>query len=297
VGDAIGQAATREIDRTIRPSEPTSKATNIPISYGRMRTVRPRSGKRERRRHSIGRPRPRLVGVRSVPRRTYPKRCSGDQREAFAGWLFVMTGTVPRSRSKRTQTIAVISRVGGQATARRNSTDQRCHDSNVAEMARRHFDGDGVRARRRWRAFSWCGRLANGQSPAPLPPFSARRRTVRLGGGAVDSLIIRRGRCAPALRTAAATGRALSSGETDCRSWSSARRRPGNPASDSQFSERERSRRSPADHRSFELRAGSWKKRPNGSPLRFAQPKFARHDPSPPTRFGLNQTQIIDSIP
>src|ERR1700722_6448379 len=48
----------------------------------------------------------------------------------------------------------------------------------------------GVRARRRWRGFSWCDRRANGQSPALPPPFSARRRTVSLGGRAVDGLTI-----------------------------------------------------------------------------------------------------------
>jgi hypothetical protein len=43
--------------------------------------------------------------------------------------------------------MAVVGGVGGQATACRNCADQRCRDSNVAEMARRHFDGDGASAR------------------------------------------------------------------------------------------------------------------------------------------------------
>jgi hypothetical protein len=50
-------------------------------------------------------------------------------------------------QKKATQIIAVISRVGGQATACRNSGDQGCRDTDVAEMARRHFDGDGASAR------------------------------------------------------------------------------------------------------------------------------------------------------
>jgi hypothetical protein len=48
---------------------------------------------------------------------------------------------------KATQTIAVVGGVGGQASAWRNSGDQGCRDSNVAEMARRHFDSDGASAR------------------------------------------------------------------------------------------------------------------------------------------------------
>jgi len=48
---------------------------------------------------------------------------------------------------KATQTIAVVGGVSGQATACRNSGDQGCRDSHVAEMAGRHFDGDGVPAR------------------------------------------------------------------------------------------------------------------------------------------------------
>jgi hypothetical protein len=48
---------------------------------------------------------------------------------------------------KATQTIAVVGGVGGQASAWRNAADQGCRDSNVAEMARRHFDGDGASAR------------------------------------------------------------------------------------------------------------------------------------------------------
>ena len=48
---------------------------------------------------------------------------------------------------KPTQTIAVVGGVGGQASAWRNSGDQGCRDSNVAEMARRHFDSDGASAR------------------------------------------------------------------------------------------------------------------------------------------------------
>ena len=42
---------------------------------------------------------------------------------------------------------SLVGGVGSQAAACRNSGDQGCRDSNVAEMARRHFDGDGASAR------------------------------------------------------------------------------------------------------------------------------------------------------
>jgi hypothetical protein len=48
---------------------------------------------------------------------------------------------------KATQTIAVVGCVGGRAPAWRNAADQHGRNTNVAEMARRHFNGDRASAR------------------------------------------------------------------------------------------------------------------------------------------------------
>ena len=75
-------------------------------------------------------------------------------------------------------TIAVISCIRGQAAARRNSADQGCRNPNIAEMAGRHFDGDGASARigdgvdfRRATAARATNRLRLGP---PFPPAAER---------------------------------------------------------------------------------------------------------------------------
>jgi hypothetical protein len=66
---------------------------------------------------------------------------------SFAGRIVRDDRNRAAFEKKATQTIAVVGGVGGQASAWRNSGDQGCRDPNVAEMARRHFDGDGASAR------------------------------------------------------------------------------------------------------------------------------------------------------
>ena len=80
-----------------------------------------------------------------------------------------------------TEPIAVIGRVGGQATARRNSADQNCRDADVAEMSRGYFDGDGASARiddgvdfRGAAAARATNRLRLGP---PFPPAAATARS------------------------------------------------------------------------------------------------------------------------
>ena len=73
--------------------------------------------------------------------------CLVERMMSLAGWIVRDDRNHAAFEKKATQTIAVISRVGGPATAPRNSADQCCRDSNVAEMAKRHFDGDGASAR------------------------------------------------------------------------------------------------------------------------------------------------------
>jgi hypothetical protein len=68
--------------------------------------------------------------------------------------------------------------LGGQATACRNCAGQRCRDSNVAEMARRRFDGDGASARAD-DGVDFCGaaapRAANRLRRCPPFPPAAER--------------------------------------------------------------------------------------------------------------------------
>ena len=74
-------------------------------------------------------------------------RCLVERMMSLAGWIVRDDRNRAALEKKATQTIAVISRVGSQAPACRNSGDQGCRDTNVAEMAGRHFDGDGASAR------------------------------------------------------------------------------------------------------------------------------------------------------
>jgi hypothetical protein len=90
--------------------------------------------------------------------------------------------------------------------------------------------------------FSWCGRRASVQSPALPPPFFRPPPSGEPCPSCCRWLDHRRDRRAPARQITDAKSRASSSGETDWRPWSAGRRRMGNPASDSQFSERERCR-------------------------------------------------------
>ena len=117
----------------------------------------------------------------------------GDRVErmvSLAGWIVRDDRNRAALEKKATQTIAVVGGVGGQASACRNCADQGCCDTNVAAMARRHFDGDRASAR-----------VDNGvdlvvRPPRERPitcasaPFSARRRAVGLGRRAVDGLTI-----------------------------------------------------------------------------------------------------------
>jgi hypothetical protein len=145
-------------------------------------------------------------------------------------------------KKKATQTIAVVGGVGSQATACRNSDDQGCRDANVAEMARRHFDGDGASTRVDdgvdLRAAA-AARTANRLRLRPPFPPAAERWALAVVLSMVDHRLDRR---EPARQTTDAKCRTSSSGESDCRP-SKARSRPGNPATDSRSSERERRRR------------------------------------------------------
>jgi hypothetical protein len=65
---------------------------------------------------------------------------------SFTGWVVRDDGDSPALFEEATQPIAVVSGVGGQAGARRNSADQRCRHPDIAQIAGRHFDGDGASA-------------------------------------------------------------------------------------------------------------------------------------------------------
>ena len=98
-----------------------------------------------------------------------------------------------------------------------------------------------------------------------------------------------------------AKSRASSSGESDCRPSSKGRRRPGNPCHRQPVF---RTRTMPLMTRRSSVlsRSPGWflQQRPNGSPLRFAEPKSARHDPSPPNPISVRitdtsiQSQYLD---
>jgi hypothetical protein len=106
----------------------------------------------------------------------------------------------------------------------------------------------------------------------------------------------RRARRAPARQTSGAKSHASSSGESDCRPSSKAPRRPAIlPATAGLQNVDDAADDPPVDGPS-RPRLVLGQQRPNGSPLRFAQPKFARHDPSPPTRYGLNHRPIYTLI-
>jgi hypothetical protein len=64
----------------------------------------------------------------------------------FAGRIVRNDRDSPALTQEAPEPIAVISRVGGQATARWNSADQSGRDADIAEMSRGHFDGDGASA-------------------------------------------------------------------------------------------------------------------------------------------------------
>ena len=65
----------------------------------------------------------------------------------FPSWVVRDDWNSPALSQEAPQPIAVVSCVRGQAPARRNSADQGCRNPNIAEMAGRHFDGDGASVR------------------------------------------------------------------------------------------------------------------------------------------------------
>ena len=105
----------------------------------------------------------------------------GDRIEgmmAFAGRVVRNDRDGPTLEEKATQSVAVVSGVGGEPRARWNGADQSCRDANVAAMSRRHFDGDGTSARvddgvdfRRATAARAANRLRLGP---PFPPAADR---------------------------------------------------------------------------------------------------------------------------
>lgn len=73
----------------------------------------------------------------------------GDRVEemmSFPSWVVRNDWDGPALFEEATQPIAVVSSVGGQTGARRNSADQGCGHPNIAQVAGRHFDGDGASA-------------------------------------------------------------------------------------------------------------------------------------------------------
>ena len=102
-----------------------------------------------------------IEGMKSFPRRVV--RYDGDS---------------PALLEEATQAIAVVSGVASQAAGRPNSADQGCRDSNVAQVAGCHFNGDGASAFvnngvdfRRAAAARAANRLRLGP---PFPPAAER---------------------------------------------------------------------------------------------------------------------------
>lgn len=85
--------------------------------------------------------------------------------------------------------IAVIGRISGAQACRRQQGEQRQDDTKIAVRALLRSQAVGLDRRRQRGSWSY-GHPASARSPAPPPPFSARRRAVSLGRGAIDEMNI-----------------------------------------------------------------------------------------------------------
>jgi hypothetical protein len=140
---------------------------------------------------------------------------------------------------KAPQPVAVIGGVACQAAARRDRADQRRGDANVAQLARRYFEGDrasaGIDDRMDFRGAAAARAADRLRIGPPFPPAAER---------CALAVVLSMAWTSPgSIRIRASNNRRhnlrILQRRSDCRQWWRAHKRPGNPASDSRPSEHE----------------------------------------------------------